>query len=72
MNTLRLVLTKLEDSGMKIKMKKCKLFQKSISYLCFIIDAEGLYPSLDELAAVEDMRIPEKKIEPKISFRFYK
>lgn len=65
LNRLKQVFSKLQECGLKVKLDKCSFFQKSVSYLGFIIDAEGLHPSSEKTAAIAKMKIPQNKSELK-------
>ncbi len=45
------VLARLTKVGLRAKRHKCKFMRKSVSYLGFVIDAEGLHPVSDKIEA---------------------
>lgn len=49
---LEAVLKKLSEAGLKLKLAKCSLFQRSVEYLGHIIDAEGIHPAPKKIEAV--------------------
>ena len=49
---LKMVLKWIEDAGMLLKKDKCCFMTKSVSYLGYIIDAEGLHPTKEKLQAI--------------------
>jgi transposase InsO family protein len=51
-NNLRLVLERLRDMGLTIKLNKCSFLKKSVKYLGFIIDQEGLHPDKEKVQAI--------------------
>lgn len=53
------VLIILQNSGLKIAMDKCTFFQKSVTYLGFVIDKEGLHPSTDKIKSIKEAPIPQ-------------
>jgi hypothetical protein len=60
LNTLSLVLQKLQDSGFRrLNKSKCTFQSSSVSYLGHIIDAEGKHPTNDKLIAIENAPVPK-------------
>ena len=56
---LRLVLTKLNDAGLKLHVSKCSIGVNQVEYLGYTIDATGLKPTPDKLDAI--VKAPEPK-----------
>lgn len=50
--TLKIVLKKLQSSGLKLNAEKCAFFQTKISYLGFTIDKHGLTKNEDRVKSV--------------------
>ncbi|XP_054279081.1 uncharacterized protein K02A2.6-like [Macrosteles quadrilineatus] len=50
--TLREVLRRLESSGIRAKLSKCKFFEKSVKYLGHTIDGNGIHPSEDKVETI--------------------
>ena len=48
---LEAVLSKLQDYGIRLKMKKCDFMEKEVDYLGHRIDAEGIHPSSSKITA---------------------
>ena len=48
----------LEKANLNIKPKKCKFFQKSVTFLGHVITEEGISTSPDKVAAVEGWPVP--------------
>ena len=46
------VLTKIRESGMKLKPEKCNLFQTSVTFLGHVVSAEGVLPNPDNIAKI--------------------
>ncbi|XP_063923679.1 uncharacterized protein K02A2.6-like [Zophobas morio] len=63
LENLKLLFNKIQESGLKINLSKCSFFQKSVSYLGYTIDAEGLHPSNDKVKALTQMKQPTNKVE---------
>lgn len=59
------VLARLTKVGLRAKRHKCKFMRKSVSYLGFVIDAEGLHPVSDKIEAIKDAPIPNNISELK-------
>lgn len=51
-NNLRAVIERLAKMGLTVKISKCNFLQKSVSYLGFIIDKDGLHPDMSKVAAI--------------------
>ena len=49
---LREVFQRIRQAGMKLKPKKCHLFQTQIKYLGHVVTAEGVRPDPDKLKAI--------------------
>ncbi|XP_044747447.1 uncharacterized protein K02A2.6-like [Coccinella septempunctata] len=62
---LRVVLTILKNSGLKVSRPKCKFFQDSIEYLGYIIDKEGLHTSESKTVAIKNAEAPTNVSELK-------
>ena len=58
---LELVLSKLEDAGLKLKPSKCCLFQKQIKYLGHIISEEGLATDPSKIEKVIAWPVPTER-----------
>ena len=61
--TLDKVLTRLEESGLRLKRSKCVFMAQSVVYLGHRIDQEGLHPTEDKLKAVQDVPNPRNVAE---------
>ena len=61
--TLDKVLTRLEESGLRLKRSKCVFMAQSVVYLGHRIDQEGLHPTEDKLKAVQDAPNPRNVAE---------
>ena len=53
-NNLRLVLSKLKDSGTRLKKSKCSFRQPSVEYLGHRVDSEGIHPTGKKYQAVQN------------------
>lgn len=49
---VELILHRLEEAGLRLKLEKCKFFEPQAEYLGRIIDAEGLRPNPRKVEAV--------------------
>lgn len=49
---LRAVIERLASMGLTVKISKCQFLQKSVSYLGFIIDRNGLHPDPSKVEAI--------------------
>ena len=60
---MRLVLHALWQANLKLKPKKCRLFQESVTYLGYKLSPEGIAPDENKLVAVRDWKWPENVTE---------
>ncbi len=65
LKSLNEVLARLTKVGLRAKRHKCKFMRKSVSYLGFVIDAEGLHLVSDKIEATKDAPIPNNISELK-------
>jgi len=63
LNTLSVVLCRLQAAGFKLNKTKCKFLQSSVTYLGHVIDAEGLHPTDDKLRAIRNAPSPKNVVE---------
>ena len=63
LNTLSVVLCRLQSAGFKLNKAKCKFLQSSVTYLGHVIDAEGLHPTDSKLKAIRDAPAPRNVVE---------
>ena len=61
--TLKKVLNRLLESGLRLKKEKCFFFQRSITYLGHLIDGEGIHPTSDKLQVILDAPSPKNVTE---------
>ena len=54
---------RLHTAVLKIKPRKCRLFQRETEYLGHIISSKGIKPNTDKMAAVRDLPTPTCVIE---------
>lgn len=53
------VLQRLEETGLKLNLEKCQLFQEEVSYLGHTISAKGVSCQEDKVSAVKDWPTPQ-------------
>ena len=58
LETLDKVLTRLGEFGLKVKGKKCSLFQTEVTYLGHVVNAEGISVDKDKIQKVLDWPVP--------------
>ena len=56
---LEKVFLKLRAAGLKLKPKKCDLFQTQVNYLGHVLDKPGIRPNPQNLEAVRDWERPK-------------
>ncbi|XP_075730815.1 uncharacterized protein LOC142774303 [Rhipicephalus microplus] len=59
LRNLRAVLSKLQESGLKLKLEKCHFFRPQVEYLGHIISKERLSPNVDKIAAILHAPVPQ-------------
>ena len=52
-------MTKLEDAGMRLKVKKCAFLLDSVEYLGHKMSAEGLQPTQEKVRAITHAPAPQ-------------
>ena len=60
---MRIVFHALRQANLKLKPKKCRLFQESVTYIGYKLSPEGIAPVENKLVAVRDCKGPEKVTE---------
>ena len=57
------VLTRLSDTGLKLKRQKCKFMQPSVEYLGYLIDKEGIHSMAWKVEAICGAPVPSNITE---------
>ena len=65
LKSLEEVLRRLERVGLRAKRQKCIFMAPSVSYLGYVIDAQGLHAQPDKIQAIEDAPKPKNVTELK-------
>ena len=65
LQSLEEVLNRLVKAGLRVKKHKCKFMAPSVTYLGYVIDAEGLHPLPDKVQAVQQAPTPRSVTELK-------
>ena len=60
---LETVLSRLRESGLRLKRDKCSFLQESITYLGHRLDASGIRPVEDKVSAIKDAPEPQNQEE---------
>ena len=63
LTNLQLTLSKLKESGFRLRRDKCKFFQDTVEYLGHIIDNQGIYPQPAKIDAIANMPYPKNIAE---------
>ena len=61
LQNLDALLTRLEERGFRLKLKKCEFFQKSLKFLGHMVDKAGVHPDPEKLRAIEEAKRPDSK-----------
>lgn len=59
LNTLSTVLERLQSAGFRLNKEKCEFQKPSVQYLSHVIDGEGLHPTADKIAAIQNATTPK-------------
>ena len=59
---LRGSLTTLGEYGLKLKMFKCKLFQRKLTYLGHVVSAAGVEPDPEKTKVLEHWSLTHQRI----------
>ena len=65
LRTLGTVLSRLRETGLRVKKNKCLFMVPTVSFLGHTIDADGLHPLNDKVRAIEAAPIPTNVTELK-------
>ena len=60
---LRIVFERFREFNLKLKPSKCSFFQSEIMYLAHHVSQQGIWPSQDNVRAVEEFPMPEMYIQ---------
>ena len=52
------VLSRLENAGLRLNREKCFFLRSSVEYFGYIVDAQGIHPTPEKVAAVKDVPEP--------------
>ena len=65
LESLKEVLKRLSEAGLRLNRKKCQFLAPEVTYLGYRIDSEGLHPTNDKLRAVQAAPVPRNVTELK-------
>ena len=60
---LTAVLSRLRTAGLRLKRVKCSFMEPSVTYMRFVIDAEGTHPTDEKVRALKAAPTPQNKSE---------
>jgi hypothetical protein len=60
---LDLVMTRLENHGLRLKVSKCAFLQQRVEYLGHVIDSDGLHPTPSKIQAILHASVPKNVSE---------
>ena len=55
---LRAIFERLRGAGLRTQLSKCKFLEPRITYLGHVIDREGIHPTPEKIAALQNLRQP--------------
>ena len=62
---LKVVLSRLEEAGLKLQKSKCSFMAPAVTFLGFKVDAEGVHPVREKVKAIEEAPAPKNVQELK-------
>ena len=67
------VFTRLKSYGLKLEIRKCSFFKKSVKYLGHVVSSEGVATDPDKISAVRDWALPQtlRELRAFIGFASY-
>ena len=65
LHSLDTVLTRFEEAGLRLKLKKCSFMDSNVSYLGHNINADGLHPMKEKIEAIQNAPRPRNVSELK-------
>ena len=65
LESLKELLTRLQQAGLRLNRKKCHFLAPQVTYLGYCIDSEGLDPTDEKLQAVQSASMPANVTELK-------
>ena len=57
------VLSRMQQAGLRLREDKCEFMSPSVVYLGYCIDAQGLHPTRDKVAAIQQAPTPQNCTE---------
>lgn len=60
---LRIVFSRLQNAGLKLKPKKCTMFAKEVHYLGHVVSEHGVATDPDKIKSVQDWPVPKDQSE---------
>ena len=69
--SLEEVLHRIESAGSRLKRKKCLFMVKSVVFLGYQIDAQGLHPVAETVVAVQEAREPASELRSYLDLQTY-
>ena len=58
LSNLEAVFQKIQEYGLRLKLRKCKFFQESVEYLGQVVSREGIHPSSKKIEAILKVQPP--------------
>ena len=58
LSNLEAVFQKIQEYGLRLKLRKCKFFQESVEYLGQVVSREGVHPSRKKVEAILKVQPP--------------
>ena len=59
LRNLEVVLTRLKECGLRLKLNKCKFLERTVTYMGYTLSAERISPTEDKVEATKSAHRPE-------------
>ena len=66
---LKEVFLRFRKANLKLKVKKCELFQRSVSFLGHIVSKDGISADPEKIESVKSWSVPKNTTEVRSFFR---
>jgi len=63
---LRLVLSRLQSAGLRLRADKCMTGQTQVTFLAHLLSSKGIQPLTDKVAAIQKVHTPKKPEDVKV------
>ena len=65
LSNLESAFERISVMGIKLKKEKCVFMKPTVEYFAFVVDRDGIHPSLRKVQAIHEVQVPENPTELK-------